>query len=58
MRVYKKHNLHYILTIKDWDITKEFILTEDFIKNYFYIESDKDYEILMKRKGFIKESNG
>ena len=36
-------------------ITKEFIITEDFIRNYFYIESDKDYEILMKRKGFVEK---
>lgn len=36
-------------------ITKEFTITEDFIKEYFYIESDKDYEILMKRKGFVEK---
>lgn len=36
-------------------ITKEFIITEDFMKNYFYIETEKDYEILMKRKGFVEK---
>lgn len=36
-------------------ITKEFILTEDFIKEYFYVKSEKDYEVLMQRKGFVEK---
>ena len=36
-------------------IMKEFILTEEFIKNYFYIESESDYKALMNRKGFIEK---
>lgn len=36
-------------------ITKEFVISEDFIKEYFYIESDSDYESLIKRKGFIEK---
>lgn len=36
-------------------ITKEFIITKDFINNYFYVESENDFEIMMKRKGFIEK---
>lgn len=36
-------------------IVQEFVITEDFIKNYFTIENEKDFEILMSRKGFIEK---
>ena len=36
-------------------ITKEFIITENIMKKYFYIENEKDYEILIKRKGFVEK---
>lgn len=36
-------------------IRKSFVISEDFIKNYFYIESEKDFETLMKRKGFVEK---
>lgn len=36
-------------------LQQEFIITEDFIKNYFNIENDKDFNVLMSRKGFIEK---
>lgn len=36
-------------------IRKSFVISEDFIKNYFYIESEKDFETLMYRKGFVEK---
>lgn len=36
-------------------VRKSFVISEDFIKNYFYIESEKDFETLMKRKGFVEK---
>lgn len=36
-------------------IVQEFVIIEDFIKNYFTIENEKDFEILMSRKGFIEK---
>lgn len=36
-------------------ITKEFILTEQFLKDYFDIESENDFNVLMSRKGFIEK---
>lgn len=36
-------------------LIQEFVITEDFIKNYFTIEGEKDFEILMSRKGFIEK---
>lgn len=34
-------------------LLQDFIMTEDFIKEYFFIESEKEYETLMGRKGFL-----
>lgn len=50
----------YVSTKSDIDneaivLTQKFVLKEDFLKNYFYIESEKDFETLMKRKGFIEK---
>lgn len=36
-------------------ITKSFLISQDFIKQYFYIEDEKSFEILIKRKGFIEK---
>ena len=36
-------------------VQQEFIITEEFINNYFLIESEKDFEVLMSRKGFIEK---
>lgn len=36
-------------------LTQEFIITDEFIKNYFYVENDKEFESLMNRKGFIEK---
>ena len=36
-------------------LIKEFVITEDFIRNYFNIESEKEFEVLMSRKGFIEK---
>lgn len=36
-------------------ITKEFIITEKFIREYFVVESDEDFKELMKRRGFIEK---
>lgn len=36
-------------------LIQEFVITEDFIKNYFTIENEKEFEILMSRKGFIEK---
>lgn len=36
-------------------IKKEFLITDEFLKSYFYIPTDEDFEVLMKRKGFIEK---
>lgn len=36
-------------------IKKDFLITEEFLKNYFYIPTSEDFEALMKRKGFIEK---
>ena len=36
-------------------IKKDFLITDEFIKNYFYIPTEEDFESLMKRKGFIEK---
>lgn len=36
-------------------LSQEFIITEDFIRNYFNIENDKEFDVLMSRKGFIEK---
>jgi len=35
-------------------IIKEFVITEEFIKNYFNIENQNKFDTLMKRKGFVE----
>ena len=34
-------------------LVQDFIITEEFIREYFFIESERDYETLMGRKGFL-----
>ena len=34
---------------------RTFLITEDFLKGYFYIPTEEDLEVLMKRKGFIEK---
>lgn len=34
-------------------LMQDFIMKEDFLQEYFFIESEKDYETLMGRKGFM-----
>ena len=36
-------------------VKKEFLLHESFLRNYFYIESDAEFEKLMSRKGFVEK---
>lgn len=36
-------------------IKKDFLITEEFLKNYFYIPTTEDFDALMKRKGFIEK---
>lgn len=36
-------------------LIQEFVITEEFIKNYFTIDTEKDFEVLMSRKGFIEK---
>lgn len=36
-------------------VKKEFLLNESFLKNYFYIESDNEFDKLMSRKGFVEK---
>lgn len=37
------------------EIKQEFVITESFIKDYFSIASDSEFEALMVRKGFIEK---
>lgn len=37
------------------EIKQEFVITEDFIRNYFSIASEEEFEVLMSRKGFIEK---
>lgn len=36
-------------------VKKEFLLNETFLRNYFYIETDNEFEKLMSRKGFVEK---
>ena len=36
-------------------IRKEFIISEEFVKNYFNIENQNEFDKLMQRKGFIEK---
>ncbi len=50
----------YVETISDVTndnilVKMEMLLTEDFLREYFYIESDAEFEKLMSRKGFIEK---
>lgn len=36
-------------------VKKEFLLHENFLRNYFYIESDAEFDKLMSRKGFVEK---
>lgn len=37
------------------EVVKPFTISEEFIKQYFNIETDKEFEVLMSRKGFIEK---
>lgn len=37
------------------EIKQEFVITEEFIRNYFSISSESEFEALMARKGFIEK---
>lgn len=36
-------------------IKKDFLITNDFLKSYFYIPTEEEFEALIKRKGFIEK---
>lgn len=36
-------------------VQQEFVITEEFIKDYFSINSDSEFDVLMSRKGFIEK---
>jgi len=36
-------------------IKKDFLITDEFLKNYFYIPTEEEFEALIKRKGFIEK---
>ena len=36
-------------------VKKEFLLHESFLRKYFYIESDTEFDKLMSRKGFVEK---
>ena len=53
-------NLKNILTFskvenEEIEIKQEFVITEEFIRNYFSIASEDEFEVLMSRKGFIEK---